>query len=294
MNTEIIDHKTIRLPINYVLIKPDDDFKFLHNENGEETGIYVATSLMQYKNPNSEYDYTETEVVETLAQNLSYSGTVIQIPEKLIFNGRLCQQFFNDNKDILEGVYENDTDNQHSVEKRKKAMYTSRVLQDMREESVEYEVPIEVKIGDRIFYDFTEKFDSKIIKTDIGELFLIKYDKLETVIRGEEVYPLNDNILVEWENNSKIKFGSLELEGPKKKIYEVKGVQTARIVGLPCQVTGCINPNDHVDISDLNIGDEVYFLPQYAFYLENENHYILFGGREILRIKSKDVLFKKM
>ena len=149
-------------------------------------------------------------------------------------------------------------------------MRASQKLQEIREDSMEYDVPIEVEVGDRVFYDFTEKFDPTYIETDIGELLLVPYDKLEVRVRGEEVYPLNDNILMEWKRKDNFQFGSLVLEAPKKEVYQASGIQYAEIIALPVEPKGNINPKDHVDISGLKIGDEVGFIPQYAFYLENE------------------------
>lgn len=290
----IIDHKKIKLPVNYVAILPDPDFEFYHKSDGTQSSIRVATSLRQYKNPHSEWDYEEEEVVESIGHNLSYSGKVIQIPEKLIFNGYLAEKFFEDNRDVLGGFMEQDVTDERSMEKRKASMRASQKLQEIREDSMEYDVPIEVEVGDRVFYDFTEKFDPTYIETDIGELLLVPYDKLEVRVRGAEVYPLNDNVLIEWIKKDKLKLGNLELHAPTKEIYESKGIQEAKVVALPVQSQGNINPKEHVDISGLNIGDIIGFIPQYAFYLENENHYVLFGGKEILRIKAKDILYKKI
>lgn len=291
----MIDHKKIKLPVNYVAILPDPDFEFFHKSDGTQSSIRVATSLRQYKNPNSEWDYEEEEVVDSIGHNLSYSGKVIQVPEKLIFNGYLAEKFFLENRDVIEGVMDKSSDQDRNIEKRKAAMRASQKLQDIREDSMEYDVPIEVVVGDRVFYDFTEKFDPTYLKTDIGDLLLVPYDKLELRVRDGEVYPLNDNILLEWNRKDRYEYGNLVLEAANtKKIYEASGVQYAKIVALPVQSKGNINPKDHVDISVLNVGDEVGFTPQYAYYLENENHYVLFGGKEILRIKAKDILFKKL
>lgn len=296
MGTEI-NHRDIVVPLNHVLIKPDEDFKFFHNEKGEETGIHVATSFRQYKNPNSEWDYEEEEVLETISQNLSYSGTVIKTPRRINFDGYAAERYFKENQHILEDITYTSEDEERMRGKRKVAMKCAARLQEIRENSLQFDVDIEINEGDKVYYDFMEKFsvykNGLVLDTDIGELYLIRYDKLEMVVRDGNVHPLNMNVLIEWKSKEEISYGSLTLAASPKKIYETSGIQEGVVVGVPTQAKGFLNPEEKVSVHNMNLGECVVFKPEYAYYLENENHYTLFGGREILRIRAHNILFKK-
>lgn len=287
----MIDHTKIRLQQNYVLIKLDADFDKYHNEKGEETAFIAPTSFRDYVDPNSEYNFEERDIVDTYSHNMASSGTIITCPDKLVFLGNEIKSHLEANQHNL--GYIDDKDAPHRS--KMAAMTLLNKVEEMREVSVDRVTEMDVKPGDRVFFDYLERFTAyeagKVIETDIGELFLVRYDKLEIRIRDGEIKPLNGWVLVEWERSKPIKFGALELAGPDKRIEETAGVQNAEVVMLPDPV---IAHMDDLDFSDpvrfLNVGDRVAFNTESATPLEPDNHFILFKGKEILKVESKNIL----
>lgn len=276
-----LDHKTIFLPQNYILVKPDGDFKHYHNSEGKETSILAATSLRIAADPNSETDFSEKEIVDTYSHNMSYTGTVIAVPQKLNFTGEEARKFYKENKDGLQDQL--------------KAMKVLGKYNQIKEDSVEYKVKMDVEIGDKVMYDYLERFNvyesGLVLETDIGELFLIKYDKLELRIRGEEIKPLNSWVLMEYDRTREISSGNLVLQGVDKRIEETVGVHSSKILMMADPSEDYLGDNDFYDpIHELNIGEEVFYLPQHASNVENDNHFFLFSGKEIIKIKSHNIL----
>lgn len=277
----VLDHTKIFLPQNYVLIKPDEDFKNYHNSKGEETSILAATSLRMAANPTSETDFSEKEIVDTYSHNMSYTGTVISVPKKLNFTGPEARKFYKENK---EGLLD-----------QLKAMKILGRYNQIKEDSVEYKVPMDVKVGDKVMYDYIERFNvyesGMVLDTDIGELFLIKYDKLELRIRDEEIKPLNSWVLMEYNRERKMELGKLVLEGVDKRIEETVGVHKSKVMMMADPSEDYIGDNNFYDpIHELKLGDEVYYLPQHASNVENDNHFFLFRGKEIIKIRSHNIL----
>lgn len=285
-----IDHKNIKLVTNYVLVLPDKDYDKYHNEKGEETNLYAPTSFMAATNPLSEDDFSERDIMDTYSHNFSYSGTIIAIPEKLVFLGNEIKEYLERNQHTL-----GDQDNQKDQRAMKAAMTIMAKVEKMQEDSVDRLCDIDVKIGDKVYYDYLERFkvyeEGRVIQTDIGELFLIKYDKLELRIRDEEIKPLNGYVFVEWERKNELKHGSLVLEGLDKRVEDTNGIQECKVVYLPDPIKSHLDEIQFRDpVNEISVGDKIVFVSQHASNIENDNHFTLFGGREMLKVQSKYII----
>lgn len=287
----MIDHKKIRLQQNYVLIKLDADFDKYHNEKGEETMFVAPTSFRNAVDAQSEDNYAEQDIMDSYSHNMAASGTVITCPDKLVFLGNEIKEHLKANQHNL--GYADDKDAPHRS--KMAAMEILNKVEEMRESSLEFISPMDIQPGDRVFFDYLERFTiyeaGRVIQTDIGELFLIRYDKLEIRIRDGQIKPLNGFVLVEWERSKPIKFGALELAGPDKRIEETVGIQNSEVVALPDPVHALM---DDLEFSDpvryLKVGDRVAFHSYDATPLEPDNHFILYQGREILKVRSQNII----
>lgn len=287
----MIDHTKIRLQQNYVLIKVDKDFDKYHNEKGEETMFIAPTSFKHAVDLRSEDNFAERDIMDSYSHNMAASGTVITCPDKLVFLGNEIKEHLKANQHNL--GYIDDKDAPHRS--KMAAMSILNQVEKMRENSLMLQTEIDIQPGDRVFFDYLERFTiyeaGRVLQTDIGELFLIRYDKLEIRIRDGHIKPLNGFVLVEWERSKPIQFGALYLAGPDKRIEETVGVQNAEIVALPDPVNAHMDDLEFSDpVKYLKVGERVAFQSHDATPLEPDNHFILFNGREILKVQSKNIL----
>lgn len=107
---------------------------------------------------------------KTEARNYDITGEILAIPNSLIFRGDLANE----------------------LRKRTNGNFTDddiKVLQNIINGSMEYETSIEVKPGDKVWFDYLAHInantDQKVVKVDgYGECILVEYSRL--VIRERE------------------------------------------------------------------------------------------------------------
>jgi co-chaperonin GroES (HSP10) len=162
-----------------------------------------------------------------------------------------------------------------------------------------YDVPIEVKVGDMVYFDYMQHYDcyqyQRFIETELGDMLLMRYDSLilaHSEENPQDIKTLNGLILIEKE---------AEKEGKSKAGIHLPLVKTQKgRVGKFSYATVVKTGNicrgylDDLEVCDdprpLNEGDCVIYKPAGAHLLEWGLHQVLFGGREVYSIHRKDLL----
>lgn len=273
---KIIDHKTISIPSNFVLIKPDEEMEKYHID-GKESSIYIGKSSMQYVDPLDSLDFSMKETVTTQANHWSVTGKVIKTPEKLNFFGRQIKRIKEENKG-------DDIDIQHMAR--------------LSENSLKYETEMVLKEGDRVLMDAHTHIsvveEDKILDTDIGRLYLVRYDMLRGYFTDEGLIPLNGIVFFKWLKPQVMKHGTLSIHRPIEYIWDAPPKE-----GLVGEITA-VGPDVRGEIVGLQYtthavpkfkkGDRILFTQWAANNVENEGHFHLFGGEEIYMIRSSEII----
>lgn len=204
-------------------------------DNDRAGNFYLDTSMRKF---------THTSVI----------GTVVSVPAELIYYGREAHEI------------------------RSKGRIRSQKEQDMlgfyNQYSTAFDVPVEVKEGDRVMYK-TLAVDSAPVK---GDIVPIRYDNL--ILRfNNGIYPLNGYVLVE----------PVETDWMGEAV-EAKGRGIVAHVG--CQVR---HYRDFPTVKDyrLETGEEVMYMNTYNIPVEHSLHqkldkrYFYMHRRNILCVSSR-------
>lgn len=295
----MIDPTKVRLLANYVLVKPDKKFE-TYQFGGRETGILTASSKLD---PSGKYISTEQE-------HVAISGIVYGVPEKLVYNAKAIWNL-QDNNDYRKGTF----------------VRTKWVQQDidrLRNDSVQFDVPMEVKVGDRVYFEYMAHMFAEQqglwVDTTEGKMMLIKYDLL---IMTDEIM-LNGFLLIENEKikkeTVKVEFGgnlmanaeSWEIEGEvlqsgivlvgtrEEKKYRSYAYATLQKSAHPCKSYLDFRGKDDWGVfiwrnggfvnadRDLVQGDTLIYDPRFAKEIEFGLHRVL-SEKKLLRIQRKDI-----
>lgn len=189
-----INHKTIKILKNYVLVKPDANYETIQSK-GTETGIILPDFVYEQDKMGGQ------RKVNVKERNFSVYGTVYAIPQKIGFHKRKIKQL---NSTYTVAAKVND---QIEVVNRSVMSEIGRLT----EGSCLFETECEVKVGDRVKFSYLahkSASEKKIaIDTEEGEMYLVKYDLL-TMVVDKDAIPikmLNGYILVEPEEDETIK-----------------------------------------------------------------------------------------
>lgn len=265
------DHKTIRPATNYALILPDEEAEKYHL-NGKETNIYVGKSFMKYIDEHDSLDFEMKETVDTQAQHWPITGRVICAPQKNVFYGHEIQKIINDRGESI-------------------TPEDMQQLNRMKDASVEYQSPVEIKEGDKVIFDYGVNMrcyeDGQYFHTDIGTLFLVKYDKIEGIIYEDRIHPLNANIFFKWEKPEKIgSFIAID-----KEIHEVSGYQYGVVTHVGSNIRYSTRGMQLFDEAhQFKVGDRIMFNWFDATMIESQSHLTIFGGEERYHIKARDIV----
>lgn len=274
---EIIDHKTIVMPFNYALIKPDLDLTKFHID-GKESFLHVGTSAMVYLDESS-IDFTRQETMLNDADHWSITGEVICPPKRIGYFGKELQRI---HKNAENGLTDEEV----------------KKLVEISQDTVQFDTDIEIIKGDKVIFDSGVHVDceefGKQIDTDIGILYMVKYDRLRGYIREGEITPINGLVFFNWIQPEEIKFGNLILSASKKDIWDVGKkdllVGEVRSFGsvIRGEINGSIASDFHMD--KIKPGDKFYFKGIKANNVENQGHFHIFGGDEVYMIRQTDIL----
>lgn len=203
-----IDPTKVRIPYNYVLILPDEGFK-TYQMQGRETKILVALVTKDDKG-------TEKSLKE---QHLSISGEVWGIPDRLVFNAQAIWSI-QDRTDLRKDAYIRPKEYQREID-------------HLRAESVRFDVPMDLKLGDKVYFEYTAHRDAnnegRWVDTTKGRMMMVKYDSLILAKRQEDIIMLNGYCLIENEVVEKKKI-EISYEGnsqSQKEKWNIEGVERA-------------------------------------------------------------------
>ena len=157
--------------------------------------------------------------------------------------------------------------------------------------SVEYDVDMELQVGDKVIMSYLS-YGEAIKNATIDGCHYVRYDEILVAIRGDQVIPLNGLVLIEpitMTESAEVKEVSKFLILPdyvKVQKSETRGV--VRYKGKPVK-RYLLDRFDTIYESedDVQVGDYVYFSPNYAVPLQYEMHQTL--PMTLYRMRRKDI-----
>lgn len=244
----------VAIPFNYVLIKPDKEFSS-YQIDGVETGIKTGLEI------------------DSAGQRLSVCGTVVSVPQTLIFN-----------REKLDKLKLNFTNDKFAISQ----------LTHLKSSSMLFDVPIELNVGDRVYFSYLEHYSTYesnryIEQHDGQDLLFVSYDSLYVRVRDGEVYPLNGYVLFEKEQEPIDDSGLIVLENKKQDKDLAVGVAIS---------TGCLcnryldYPEDLEDKDEIKTKDKFLYKTYRANLLEWNLHRTLFLNKYVYLLHRKDILTK--
>lgn len=287
----LINPTSVHIPSNYVLVKPDDRFDTFQFA-GRETGILVSN----YKiDQSGERHSTEME-------HVTVTGIVFAVCESLDYRAREIWHI-QDNASMRRGALV-------------RVPEAQKLIDEHRRYSVQFDVDIEVEVGDRVFFDYFAHMAAAAeglwVDTEQGKMMLIKYDLLILAECFGEIIPLNGNVIIENEAVVKqevehgitgiVRDSGIVLVGTKEEkraraqaeavvIYKsgiCKSYLDNRGKDDPTGFFHASNGQFEWVDSDVEPGTKVLYDPRYAKELEFGLHRV-FSERKLLRIQRKDI-----
>jgi hypothetical protein len=260
----MIKVRDVRIPQNYVLVKPDEDHEKFQ-VNGRDTGIYAGTSK------------------DSVGQRVAVTGTVVAVPLRLTYLQKEIEKI---NKDFSG----DERDSRVGIVKQESVRYKVPVEIHKNDKVIFfYKNQFDCYHNGRVFY------------TDEGTMFLIKYDELFCVVHGvDNFYPLNGLIFLEPMELPKNIFEDTDLEqlpsGILKPTFTHEGfkkkgkIAMGMVTHIGCLCEGYL---DFLDQSDKNSeklvpGEIVFYHPNYANNLQFDLHQTL-SEKKRLRLHRKDL-----
>jgi len=275
----MISIKNIRIPFNYVLIKPDPDFE-TYQLAGKETGLIAPT-----------YKYEKGNRVDAKNKNFATTGTVYGVPEQIRFTRE-------DIKAIKASIITER--NNEKVIADASLLYK---INRLKEAGCRFETENELAIGDHVKFSYQIHLKSQYFDTEEGKMCFVKYDDIYMTTAGKMIngYLLIDPELQETEKEGAATFvrSTTGLVIPKLGGTYKRSARWAygRVLhsGKPLTVNG--RPGGYFDFptycdedTDVQAGDKLIYDPRVAVQYETENHMEL-ADRRLYLIQRKDILF---
>lgn len=158
-----------------------------------------------------------------------------------------------------------------------------RFSRDASVESVQFDVPMELELNDKVIFHFNSLGIAKEQGRIFDRGFMVRYDSLFAAIRGDKVIPLNGNIIVEPES-AVIRTNLFIPEIAKKKAKQV-----GRVLYAGSKVADYRYNPDEFD-GDVEVGDRILFIHYNAVPLQ---HFPEIHGKVkktmLYRMQRKDV-----
>lgn len=281
----MVNTKDIQMLANYVLILPDPHLETAQ-VSGKETNLYVP-----------DFKYEKGEKISIKERNASVFGKVYSVPSHLSFNQKEIKKLVdthtlfyrenNQNVPINIGIH--------------------RRIAELTKNSVIYDTNIEIQAGDRVNFSYTAHKTAKdqkmIFDTELGEMYLIKYDMLYMVV-DESYKPkrmLNGYVLAEPEEIQVLKEESgqefieqkhgLVTLAPKNKIKKTKKTQKGIVKLFGTRNRGYLQEIEKEDFTDaLEVGQKIIYDPRRCQRLEYSTHQIM-SDKVLHLIHRKDIKF---
>jgi hypothetical protein len=216
---------------------------------------------------------------ESAGQRLSVSGTIVKLPQRLIFNANEIKK--------ARKVFSNDMPSLARIGK-------------LRQSSVLYDVDIEPKIGDRVYFNYMQHYEcyqrGAWIETEKGDVLLMSYDSLILSHESDKpktIKPLNGLVLIEplEFDKEKNKLSTVDLKKYQNKVGKL-GIARVELVGGLCR--GYMEDLDiKPDKNELMKNHIILYKPLGAHLLEWGLHQKLYANRRIMAIHRKNILYIK-
>lgn len=272
--TNIVDYNKVVIPSNYVLILPDPNHDFYHNDKGEETGLMVGRSLMVDKAKDDELDSRYEDTVTNDAMHYAVKGKVFALPKKLLFPRKeiksLRKSFGNNHADMNR-------------------------LGEVTRKCLEWDTDIEVEIGDEVLFDYLAHIscyeEGRWIETELGDMFLVRYDELHLSIKPDGTKkPLNGWMVITREEKPKETESGIALFHAKEDDISKKAF--ARVIHQGTPIRGYKHDLDRADDPhDFKEGDRVLYRPGGSRPLEWMLHQTLYPGKKALLIHRENIFY---
>lgn len=280
----MIKASEVKMLHNYVLVLPDPQIE-TYQLKGSETGLF-----------SPDFKYEKEAKISVKERNYSSMGTVYAVPQDLVFNG--------EEVDRIKKYYHLFKLENGEVSLINLPMH--KYMKELHDASVNFKVNMELEIGDRVNFSYTAHKKTKesklVVDTDLGEMYLIKYDMLYMVI-DENNNPkrmLNGYVLVEPEEIETamedgvqvVKHDSgLVTLAPKNKAKRRKKTQIGNVVLAGKHCEGYLQERHKSDhYFDLCSAERILYDTRAKQNLEYENHQII-SSKTLHLIQRKDIHF---
>lgn len=282
MKDNSVNTSELIMMANYVLVLPDPQLTS-YQFKGRELGLI-----------SPDFKYENGEKISIKEKNMSVFGTVYGVPSHLQFNLDKIEKLkrtytlFDETKPYTCPVN----------------IAVHREIGELTRNSVMFDVDIEIKKGDRVNFSYqahkTAKEEKMILDTELGEMYLIKYDMLYMVV-DENYQPkrmLNGYILVEPDEIETLKedgkefiehSGGLVTLAPKHKLKKTRKTQNGTVIkaGGYCR-RFLQQPEKKDDTKYLEDGDRIMYDPRLCKKLELDIHQIV-SDKILHLIQRKDI-----
>jgi hypothetical protein len=285
-----IDHTKFKPLNNWVLIKPDENLE-TYQFRGKETGLY-----------SPDFKYEHGKKIDVRERNVSVTGTVYAVCDEIQF-------YLNEIKHLrLSHTTHKKFNIQGTIKNVCIDRSTQKQIDTYYRSSSNFATDVEIKPMDRVNFSFLAHErclqEGRIFETDLGVMYLIKYDQLYYTVgdNDEPVKMLNGFVVVEPDmiETKNFEVGGHKVEGFEtetgilvanpKKVKKKKKIQlgTVKYFGNPCK--GYLQEPDASD-RDMKLGKDIKILydSRGSTLMEYENHQI-FSDKPLSLIQRKDIL----
>lgn len=213
---------------------------------------------------------------DSAGQRLSVRGKIISLPKKLVYNGNEIKK--------ERSVFAND---RSSVS----------IISALKDVSMLYDVNIEPKVGDTVFFNYMEHYEcyqnGRWIEGEDGDMLLMRYDNLivsHPLNNTSAIKPLNGLVLIEpIKTKEEESMTTVELQKYKHKIHKT-GLAKVIKTGQKCK--GYLEDlNGPEDTNEIKEGQIIIYKPSGAHLLEWGLHQTLFKNRRIMAIHRRNILY---
>lgn len=270
---------------NYVLVLPDPQLE-TYQIKGKELGLY-----------SPDFKYEKGEKITTREKNMSVFGTVYGVPAFLNFNLKKIQKMSMENTLFVKRAGQNIPIN----------IGIHRQLGELTRNSVLFDVDIEIQKGDRVNFSYLAhkkaKDEKMIVDTELGEMYLIKYDMLLMTV-DENFQPkkmLNGYVLVQPEEIEIKKEGAQEFIeragglvtlAPKTRLKKTKKTQVGDVILSGTHCRGYLQQPEKKDyIQHLEKGQKILYDPRMCHKLEYDIHQIM-SDKILHLVQRKDIKYE--
>lgn len=270
---------------NYVLVLPDPQLE-TYQIKGKELGLY-----------SPDFKYENGKKISTKEKNMSVFGTVYGVPTSLTYNLKRIIKMSNENTLSVRRNGENVPIN----------IGIHRQIGELTRNSVQFDVDIEILKGERVNFSYLAhkkaKDEKMIVDTELGEMYLIKYDMLFMVV-DEKFQPkrmLNGYVLVQPEEIEVKREGAQEFIehggglvtlAPKQKLKKTRKTQTGHVVLAGSHCRGYLQHPEKKDyLQHLEKGQKILYDPRMCQKLEYDIHQIV-SDKLLHLVQRKDIKYE--